>query len=207
MVQRKPDEWMPVDLLVVELLRQVVTSAEDGEGIGATLSPAQVSLLRTVIRGADREVAVGHPDELFGPAIYEGPGSRAHLELIHGTYRARALDGNGAFLVVVGASPWSLTHTASAVFSTAGLDASTLDRISDVLANVNEYSTVSRLLQAISDTVESSGRPGLPDHVPPAPVTAAALALRRARLESRLGEPTPLRLVRDEQRAAPGREA
>ncbi|UNX53566.1 hypothetical protein MF406_11260 [Georgenia sp. TF02-10] len=160
-----PGPWLPTDLLALQTLRALV-DPERSDAASPLLAPEERARLAEMLDAADIDVIVPDPDAPEEPPIYEGPASDAHNWIPAGVYDATGADGQGQLWVVVGSAPSGKTLTASAAFAHAGADrdAMAMNQISAVLDRLEVGASALRALDAISQIVVSSGRPGFDVH-------------------------------------------
>ena len=147
------------DLLVIEMVRHVAARVEQQIN-DPLLADHHLGHVRALLSRTDGEISVPHPDEPFGPPIYEGRASEAHFNLIEGVYAAHSLMDTEEHRLVVGPSPWSPSRTASAVVSPAGLDSRTRQRALYELWSTAEPASLMQVARAVAETVGLTEQPG-----------------------------------------------
>ncbi len=152
-------EWVPADLLAIQVLRAV---AQPGRTVSAAglLNSQQSYELAAILATSDPVVSVPDPDDPTAMPIYEGRASQAHELLISGLYEATGLDGTGQYRLVVAHAPVGDTTTASAAFSVSEHDTATLDKIAALLRQLDTGTRADRVLTAINQVVADTGRDG-----------------------------------------------
>ena len=187
-------EWVPADLLAVQVLRAV---AQPGRTVSAAglLSSQQSYELAAVLAGRDPVVSVPDPDDPTGVPIYEGWASVAHELLAPGLYSATGRDGTGQYRLVVAHAPVADTVMASAAFRVDEHEAASLDKIANLLHQLDAGSHPDRVFVAINAVVADTGREGADLDTLGAPALQPGAAMRTllAHREQDLtpGEPTP----------------
>lgn len=143
----------PGDLLAWRVLRAAADASPEAP---LTLDAEEKDQLAGYLAAADRDVVVPDPDDVDGPAIYEGPASEAYRWIPAGTYRATGADGGDDVLRLTVASTEG--GGCSVAFTEPAHDAVALDRIFCLLDGVS-LSDAGRVLRAVAAVLTDTGRP------------------------------------------------